>query len=236
MPLFPTAIRAWAMADSPTVEINGTHSSIKLLFADLDYLDVMGISLSQGRGFSLRNPADRPNGAWVPRTRIAGILLNEAAVHEFGMDDPIGQMIYTIDSNRFQFEGIGIIKDFHFRSLHDKIEPLLLVWNSNPGITASIKVAQSNIPATLKTIETEFRNVWGTANFNYSFLDETFNSQYKRDEQLASVIGYFTGLAVIIACLELFALSSFMVSRRVKEIGVRKVLGASVGTIYSMLS
>ncbi len=225
------------LPDSPTVEINGTRSSIKLLYGDLDYLDVMGISLSQGRGYSLSSPSDRVTwGAWRPHARMGGILLNEAAVREFGMDNPIGQMIHSIDSTRHRFEVIGIVKDFHFRTLHDKVEPLMLIWGSWPGLTANIKVAPSNIPATLKTIETEFRNVWGQAPFNYQFLDETFNRQYQRDEQLAKVIGYFTILAVIIASLGLFALSSFMVSRRTKEIGVRKTMGASVGTIYSMLS
>jgi putative ABC transport system permease protein len=104
------------------------------------------------------------------------------------------------------------------------------------GVKASIKVASTDIPGTLKSIEAEWKKVFGLRPFVYQFLDETFDRQYKSDEQLATVIGYFTGLAVIIACLGLFALSSFMVSRRTKEIGIRKSMGASVGTIYSMLS
>jgi putative ABC transport system permease protein len=225
------------ISDSPTFEINGTHSSMKLILVDSDYLNVTAIPLSQGRGFSMDSPSDQIHlGNRVPGTRVAGVILNEAAVREFGMDNPIGQMIYTLDSNRFQFEVIGITKDFHFRSLHDKIEPLMLAWNSDPGKTASIRIAPSNIPATLKTIETEFKQIWGQVPFNYHFLDETFARQYQRDEHLAKIIGYFTVLAMIIACLGLFGLSSFMVSRRTKEIGVRKTMGASVGTIYSMLS
>jgi putative ABC transport system permease protein len=133
-------------------------------------------------------------------------------------------------------EIIGVVKDFHVTSLHDKIEPICFVKRDTPGGTAHIKIASTNVPASLKTIEAEFKNVWGAEPFNYQFLDEAFNRQYQRDEQMAIVIGYFTVLAVIIASLGLFALSSFMVTRRTKEIGVRKTMGASVGTIYSMLS
>ena len=102
--------------------------------------------------------------------------------------------------------------------------------------TANVKISGANIPATLKNIKKEFENVYGQASFYYSFLDENIDRQYKSDEQIAVVIGYFTILAVIIACLGLFALSSFMVSRRTKEIGIRKTLGASMARIYVLLA
>jgi putative ABC transport system permease protein len=217
--------------DSPMLEINGTNKSVKVILIDEDYLDVMGITLAQGRGFSLDSPGDR----WNPATRISGALINESMVSEFGMDSPVGKRIYYKGDNGYALEIIGVVNDFHLHSLHDKIEPLILM-RVDHGAHASIKVASTDIPGTLKSIEAEWKKVFGLRPFVYQFLDETFDRQYKSDEQLATVIGYFTGLAVIIACLGLFALSSFMVSRRTKEIGIRKSMGASVGTIYSMLS
>jgi putative ABC transport system permease protein len=223
------------IADSPTIEINESPITLKVLLVDEDYLKVMGMTVLKGRAFSRENRSDQTQPDSTDH--VAGILLNETAVQQYGMNDPIGQIIYfNWDSTSRAMKVVGIVKDFHIRSFHDKIEPLMFTWIHIIGNTANIKVASSDLPATLKTIEAEFRNVWGQIPFTYSFLDESFNRQYQRDEQLATVIGYFTLLAIIIACLGLFALSSFMVSRRVKEIGVRKVLGASVGTIYSMLS
>lgn len=223
------------IADSPTLELKGSHFTPKMLAVDESYLDLMGMKVLKGRGFSQEHPGDRFNPD-SPAVLAGGILLNETAVQEYGLDDPIGQRLYFNWAGvRRACEVVGVVKDFHFRSFHDKIEPLIFGWTSVPGITANIKVKQ-DVPETLKAIEAAFKSVWGQTPFVYSFLDEAFNRQYQRDEQLAKVIGYFTTLAIIIACLGLFALSSFMVSRRVKEIGVRKVLGASVGTIYSMLS
>jgi putative ABC transport system permease protein len=219
------------IADMPSLEINGTRKSVKFLVVDEDYLKVMGISLTKGRDFSPDHPGDviQPD---VGNT--AGTIINESMVNEFGIDNPIGKKLYKVEK-KFAYEIVGVVNDFHVRSLRDKIEPVMLV-RFVPGNLANIKIASANIPATLKVIESEWKSVWGAGHFNFEFLDETFDRQYSRDEQLATAIGYFTILAMIIASLGLFALSSFTVSRRIKEIGVRKTLGASVIAIYSMLS
>jgi putative ABC transport system permease protein len=219
---------------APMQELNGQKTIWKTFVADSDYLKVMGIEVIKGRGFSPKFPADQAK--WIPHTRVGGAIINEAAVREFGLEEPIGQMTYQADSTRHMLEIIGVVKDFHYRSFHDKIEPLIILWWPRPYDNVLIKLHSDDIPESLAKIEQEWKEVFGQAPFAYKFLDENFDQQYKADEQLAKVIGYFTAIAVIIACLGLFALSSFMVSRRVKEIGVRKVLGASVGTIYSMLS
>ncbi len=208
------------MTNSPTIEVEGKKFAMRGPAVDEEYLDVLGIELSRGKNFTKANST---------------MILNEMAVQELGLESPVGKTIRLLKTD-WEFEIVGVVKDFHVASLHDKIEPICIVKRETPGETAHIKIASTNIPASLKTIETEFKNVWGAEPFSYQFLDDAFNRQYQRDEQLAKVIGYFTVIAVIIACLGLFALSSFMVSRRVKEIGVRKVLGASIGTIYSMLS
>ncbi|HZY81926.1 MAG TPA: FtsX-like permease family protein, partial [Cyclobacteriaceae bacterium] len=229
------------LSESADMVINGeVRSGSKMLGVDEKYFDVMGLEVLEGRSFSLDSPGDSallmtPSGA-----RIGGILFNETAMKEYGAS--VGQRVYVPDGSdsakqepRKYFEIVGVVRDFHFQSLHEKIEPLSFIWFHKPGITASIRVSPSNIHATVGAIEAEYKNVW-QAGSDYSFLDDTFNKFYARDQQLASVIDCFAVLAVIIASLGLFALSSFMVSGRMKEIGVRKVLGASVGRIYSMLS
>jgi putative ABC transport system permease protein len=210
-----------------TWEIDGIKRVMNFFLVDQDFLDVMGIEMAEGRAFSLSMPGDKA-GSDQP-----GILFNESAVREYDIKSPVGKMITL--PNLKQGKIIGIVRDFHFRSLHDKIEPLRLVW-TEPMSMASIKISTANISETLKNIKKEWKNVWGPAPFVYEFLDESFDRQYKSDEQLATIIGYFTVLAVIVACMGLFALSSFMVSRRTKEIGIRKTLGASVNRIYTMLS
>lgn len=221
--------------DTPTLDINGVRTSCKLMGIEADYIETMGLEVVAGRAFSETTPGDRSRMVNAPAL-CGAILFNETAVAEFGLADPLGQLVYLGDSNRYAFEVIGVVKDFHFSSLHDKIAPMTFVW-FGPGITANIRIAPSNILASIKAIETEFKSVWGASRpFQYEFLDESFNNHYRNDEQLAKVIGYFTVVAVIVACLGLFALSSFMVTRRTKEIGVRKAMGASGRSIYSMLS
>ena len=164
------------------------------------------------------------------------ILINESAIREFGLKNPIGKTFYWDDQGtRRVYEIIGVVKDFHFRSLHHKIGPLMLI-QTPPMMTANIKIQSSNVPAAIKIIEQEWKKIYGDRLFSFKFLDEKYNLQYKNDEQLSTIIGWFTIIALIIACLGLFALSSFMVTRRTKEIGIRKSLGASIRSIYVMLS
>jgi putative ABC transport system permease protein len=216
-----------------TYEIDGIKRTMGSFLIDQEYLGVMGIQISDGRNFSLDRIGDRRDET---SNDIQGILLNEAAVREFGIDSPIGKIIQWNDLHIMRpLKIIGIIRDFHFKSLHHKIEPLCMGWVI-PMHTANIKISSSNIPATLKIIEVEWKKVYGSKPFVYNFLDESFDRQYKSDERLATVIEYFTWLAIIIACMGLFGLSSFMIIRRTKEIGIRKTMGATIKTIYIMLS
>ncbi|MEX2234306.1 MAG: ABC transporter permease [Cyclobacteriaceae bacterium] len=228
-------------AEIPTVpvEYEGVTIALEGFCIDEAYLDVMEIELHEGRAFSLDRPGEKFTvEEWTSKKiERTAVLLNETAVEELGIDSPLGKILYWKDGDGpvYPFEVIGIVKDFHFRSFHHKVSPLILLWIS-PLHFVNIKISSSNIPSTLKLIEKEWKNVYGQKLFQYEFLDQTFHRQYKNDENLATVIGYFTGLAVIVACLGLFALSSFMVTRRTKEIGIRKSMGASTEAIYSMLS
>ena len=222
-----------------TLEIEGIKRNIEFFFIDDAYLDLMEIKIAQGRAFSPDRPGERVHSEdWSSKgSPDVAALVNETMVAEFGIESPLGKIIHWTDREGrvWKIEIIGVVRDFHLRSLHHKIEPLFLFW-TDPRSLASIRVNPYEIPASLKLIEKEWKNVYGQEPFRYKFLDETFDLQYKNDEQLATAIGYFTGLAVIIACLGLFALSSLMISRRTKEIGIRKSMGAPTGKIYSMLS
>ena len=222
-----------AAVPTTPIEYEGIKRNIGFLLIDEDYLDVMGMEMATGRSFL----SDRPSEKFEFGKRQASILLNETAAKELAMDSPLGEVLYYAyqHGSVLRAEVIGVVKDFHFRSLHHQIEPLMIFWTP-PMSRVNIKISSSNVPATLRAIEKEWKSVYGPRPFDYAFLDESFNRQYRNDEQLTTVIGYFTALAVIVACLGLFALSSFMVSRRTKEIGVRKALGASAKTIYAMLS
>lgn len=213
------------------IDIDGKKQSLDFFLIDHDYLDVMNIELSAGKSFT------RKNFTSVQEMHYKNsILINEAAVRELGIKNPVGRTFYWDDQGTTRaYDVIGVVKDFHVRSLHHRIAPMMLI-QTPPMRTANIKVQSSNIPATLKTIEQVWKKIYGDRLFTFKFLDEKYNLQYKSDEQLATIIGWFTGIALIIACLGLFALSSFMVARRTKEIGIRKSLGASIRSIYVMLS
>jgi len=214
------------------LEINGVKRSVRVIGVDEHYLDIMGIALAQGQYFSLDRLADQMQPDF--KGHVGGVVINESMLSEFGIRHPVGKRIYL--SDKIFFEIIGVVKDFHFQSFHYKIEPLMMIWSKDTPWIANIKVSGLHNSQTTQKIESAFTSVWESRQFRYQFLNDSVYQQYRHDDQMATVIAFFTVLAIIIACLGLFALSSFMVSCRFKEIGVRKTLGASVGTIYSMLS
>ena len=210
----------------PTLDIDGTARSFGFQLIDPDYLDLMDIEIVEGRNFSWERISDKPS------SEKFGIIVNETAARQYWTESPVGK-IYNYENKKW--EVIGVAEDFHFYSLHRSIEPMFFFWGLHPA-NLSIKVASTDIPATIKLIEREWKKVYGATPFRYKFLDENIENQYKSDEQTAKIIGYFTILAIIIACMGLFALSSFMVVRRTKEIGIRKAMGASTNNIFIMLS
>jgi putative ABC transport system permease protein len=215
-----------------TVDLDGELKNIEFFLVDHDYLDVMGIKLLEGSRFTQKNLADFP--AETPD--INPVLINESAVMEFGLTNPIGKHINLMEQGKRRvFHVIGVVRDFHVKSLHHKINPLVII-QTPPMHIASIKINSADIPGTIKVIEGTWKKVYGDRLFSFTFLDETFNRQYKNDEQLATVIAWFTCLGISTACLGLFALSSFIIARRTKEIGVRKSMGATMQSIYAMLS
>jgi putative ABC transport system permease protein len=165
----------------------------------------------------------------------AAILLNEAALKVLGFRSPdaaVGQKV-QYESER---EIIGVVKDFNHYSLEQAVVPIILEFHRTNPKFYSLKVVPSRLKETLASIQRTYANLFPNSPFEYYFLDEAFDQQYKADQQFGRLFGLFSGLAIFIACLGLFGLSLFTTTQRTKEIGVRKVLGATVPNILLLLS
>jgi putative ABC transport system permease protein len=184
--------------------------------------------------------APAPGSDWLGEDRV---LLNEAAVREFGLTDgPIGRRLRMQDTTATVS---GVLKDFNFLSLHAPIQSLCVTvsknvdWDWVHGVAgclyARIK-AHANVPATMDAIKKIYSKYDTRGTFDFQFLDDAFDSNYKTEERLAGLFSVLTLITIVIACLGLFALATFSAQQRVREIGIRKVLGASVGSIGALLS
>jgi putative ABC transport system permease protein len=210
-------------------ELNGIKKPWSLLNSDPDLLDVMGMELLEGRLFSW----DRPGDFFRWGDNSIKILINETALREYELKDPVG-FIETWD-NGFTIEVIGVVRDFNFKSQHEAIEPCILAWGMFMG-TAFIKIAPENVPASLRYLRKEFEMEFSARPFQYSFLDETYDRQYHKDEQTVKIIIAYAFIAILLACLGLFGLASFMAARKTKEIGIRKTMGASERSVFLFMT
>ncbi len=195
------------------------------------YIETLGIELLQGRGFSKDFKSDS-----------SAIVLNEAAVKDLGysMNNAVGRNIY------FEWKGkkltmniIGVVKDYHFQSLQQKVKPMGLTISpffSSPNNFVIINLKSNNYAALIESFEKTWSKINPGSPFSYSFLDQDFQKNYEKEDRTLALIGYFTLIAIIIACLGLFGLASFTAEQRIKEIGVRKILGASVTQVVALLS
>lgn len=189
---------------------------------DYDYLKTFRMEMMQGRFFSREFATDREEA----------VVINETAVKTMGLEDPVGKRLSY--RNR---EGviIGVIKDFHQSSLHNPIEPMVL-WFPEEFFQVCVRISPENVPQTLALMESAWKKLETGYPFRYEFLDKKINDFYQTELKTFIVFRYFSLLAIFIACLGLFGLSSYTAEQRTKEIGIRKVLGASVSGIVGMLS
>jgi putative ABC transport system permease protein len=192
---------------------------------DFDFIETLGLELIQGRNFSLQLASDT----------VTAYIFNEAAVREFG-ENFIKNRRFSVFGSESKAPVIGVVKDFHFMSLHDRIAPVLLCVYPRYFNHISVRTNLANIPGVLSHLREVWKDYLPNRPFEYFFLDARFDRMYKSEERLGKLFSYFAGLAVFISCLGLFALASFMAEQRTKEIGVRKVLGASVPNITFLLS
>ncbi len=195
--------------------------------ADYDFLDVFEIELAQGRNFSREHTSDA-QGAF---------LLNETALEAIGWAAPLGQQFnHWGGSDKPAGRIVGIVKDFHMHSLHQAILPLYIFLEPNRGPYLSIRITGEKIPDTLAFIGEKMKVFSPKYPFEYSFFDDVFDRAYRSEQRIGSIFSTFALLTIFIACLGLFGLSSFTAESRTKEIGIRKVLGASSSTIIVLLS
>jgi putative ABC transport system permease protein len=196
---------------------------------DEQYILTLGMELVAGRNFSREFPTDS-----------SGIIINEAAAKRYGFSDPIGKNLYYIrdinDHNNISILHIvGIVKDFNFSSMRQQVTPLSLMLGQYPGNIA-LRIHSADMHHLVAQIEKKYKAMAPGEPFNYSFMDEDFNNLYRTEQRMGVIAIAFSALAILIACLGLFGLAAYAAEQRTKEIGIRKVLGATVSHITAMLS
>ena len=202
-------------------------SSQSVISVDENFLKTFQIEMAAGRNFSKLFPTDIDQG----------FMVNEAAVKEFGWKNnnlAIGKNINWGLGKKGKV--IGVVKDFNFKSLHDNIKPLIIHISPDDYGTIAVRIKPQNVSQTIKGIEQTWKNITGENSFTYTFLDDDFATLYKSDHSMQSILGIFTVLSIFVACLGLFGLTAFTIKQRFREIGIRKVLGASIAAVVSLLS
>ncbi|HEX8530203.1 MAG TPA: FtsX-like permease family protein, partial [Cytophagales bacterium] len=232
---FPFAAGNWG--EGGYTDKNKVYREFRFNAVDEHFLPAYGIQLATGRNFDARNSADR----------FGGFLVNEAFVKAMGWKDPLNERIPgKFPDHRI----IGVVKDFHYESLHGKVQPLLLVMRldslfkglENVGINSStrpdisVRLTAGDLPARVTLLASAWKAAVPDEPFVYSFLDENVQNQYQLEQRLGRLVTIASGLSIFIACLGLFGLATLAVARRTKEIGIRKVLGASEGQLVNLLS
>lgn len=205
---------------------------VNVNYVDENLIPTYGMTVIKGKGFSKDMRISEENE----------VILNEAAARRIGWEEPIGKrVLYNVDYRSRTVGGaivVGIVKDYHFLSLHNTITPLMmrLIPKEGYGNNMSVKIASRNIPDTIDFMRSKFSEIFPEQVFEFRFLDEDFHQMYLEEQKAGKVIFYLALLAIFIACLGLFGLASYSTKQRTKEIGIRKVIGASVTDITLLLT
>jgi len=207
----------------PDEYIGNQDMWIRTLYVDYEYLKMLNINIIDGRNFSRHFSTDIKQS----------FIINEAALNYFGWNSIIDKSIIHRQSRNVFIKGnvIGVVSDFHYHSLHQPIEPLIIQMNAERFNYVNLKIKMNDISEILKYIKNKWVNFESEFPLDYVFLDDTFNNLYQSEQRLNLIFIFFASIAVIIACLGLLGLASFIVERRFREIGIRKVLGSSVSEI-----
>lgn len=225
MPGDQSDINAFQIEGRPQAE---SHA-ISRFTVNYDYVETLGIEVKEGRSFSEEFTGEHP-----------GFLVNEAAVEQLALDDPLSSVLLepggNIDELRMESGPvIGVIRDFHFQSLHQEITPMVMRIGDFYRF-AVVRLQEENIQETINTIEAIWLEMTGGEPFQYSFLDEDFAALHEGDQKMGEIFIGFSVLAIVIACLGLYGLASYTTEQRTKEIGVRKTLGATTTDIVLLIS
>jgi putative ABC transport system permease protein len=202
-----------------------SQKGVNFAIVDHDFIETLGITIINGRDFQEDMPSDT----------LTGVVVNETFAKRMNWSDPIGKKVEVGDANTIRARVIGVMKDYHQTGMYNEIESLMLIYRTLNNVIY-IKLNDTNIQQSIGYIETKWKEIFPDQPFTYTFLSERFNRQFEADEKRGFVFTLFTILAILIACLGLFGLVSYTVEQRTKEIGIRKVFGASEGTILGMIS
>lgn len=202
------------------------EKTINCLFVDDAFIDVMGLNLIEGRKFSEKFASERQTA----------FIINETAAKQFGWTK--GSLNKRVQwgleaHGRAVNDGkvVGLVNDFNFMSLHQKMEPLILIYNGNRGRQFSVRLEKGDYQQTLIELENHWKKLEKKYPFEFTFFDQSLDRNYRQEIRMYDVFKYFSGIAITLSCLGLFALLSFSIESRKKEIGIRKVLGASVAEL-----
>jgi len=192
--------------------------------ADEDYIPTMGLKLVSGRNFSKQLASDS-----------TAIIVNESLVKKFGWRDPLNKPVFRNSVGLQEFHIVGVVKDFNFESLRHEITPLALVYGHDNG-AINVRMHTADLKGLMAKVESKWKELSPNQQFSYSFMDADFDATYRTEQRVGTLFISFSTLAILIACLGLFGLAAYAAEQRNKEIGIRKVLGASVSGIVGMLS
>jgi putative ABC transport system permease protein len=206
--------------------------AISFSIVDHEFIDVMGIKILQGRNFDRERPADLTKA----------FIVNEEAVRAFGWgDNPLGKRVrFGINPSTGEAardgEVIGVVKDFHFSSIHNKIEPFIFVVSNNPNTNFYVRIADENTAATVNFVSEKMTELGNNLPFNYFFFSDKLDEMYTAENKLNSLFNIFSILTIFIACLGLLGLTSYVTEQRSKETGIRKIMGAEVRQVVWLLN
>ena len=202
---------------------NKEYPSVRVYRVDEHYIDLLGIKLKEGRNFS-RSFNDS-----------ASFLLNEKAVQALEIKDPLNASIINGTRN-LQGKIVGVMKDFHFTSLHNQIEPLVLEFRPDWADNMLVKIRPTNVEGTIAFLKSKIDKIAPGTLFSYGFLDERISGLYKKEDNVSQILKIFAVLSILISCLGLFGLAAYAAETRTKEIGIRKVIGAGVMNLVNLMS
>ncbi|HSZ32029.1 MAG TPA: ABC transporter permease, partial [Puia sp.] len=221
----PTESNSNITALFPDATANSDRSMLTEFWpVDEDYVKTLGIQIKAGRDFSA-----------AMKTDSSAIIINETAAKFFGFKNPLNRTIYRHANRVETFHIIGVMKDFHFKSLRENISPVVLYLDEDRA-ALNVKVNTTNIISLTGLIKSKWKTLAPNQQMDYSFMDADFDAAYRAEDRIGEIFVSFTALAILIACLGLFGLANYAAEQRTKEIGIRKVLGANVFTLVGLLS
>ncbi len=225
LPVAKSSRNSWNISKDP-IENPSTSFNVETWAVDEGYIPTLGIKLEKGRNFSPNFKMDS-----------SSVIINETTAKILGYANPIGKNIYIFDAagKPFTYPIVGVVKNFNFETLHHEVRPLMFVMQISTGL-ASFKVNTANISSLIGEVRNKWTALARGIPFSYRFLDESYNEMYQSEQQVGKLAIIFSVLAILISCLGMFGLAAFVAEQRIKEVGIRKVLGANVQGIVRLLT